>query len=272
MANDCIGQGISFLYQFDLGNKHIINPGQNIISVTSTATGDFDKANLVTDSTRHRWRSAEILTTQEIVIKAELKSQIDTFAIIGHNLTEEAVIRLEANIDNNFLAPPFSQLIPWRKNYIVWLTELDDEYEYYKISILDPTNPCGYIEIGRIIGGRAFTLSGGEDVSDSFSISKQDASDKMRTEGFSTASNQRVKYRQLRAPLSKLDSKDGSNDNWQGLRDMFDYVGITVPILTILDRDQPDLFTAWGKFDDIPTESYLTNQYVNESLKFSEEF
>ena len=272
MASNCLGNGISFLYQFDLGNKNINNPGQNIISISSTATGDFDKANLLTDSTRQRWRSAEILTMQEIIIKAEIKSQIDTFAILGHNLTEEALIRIEANIDNNFVAPPESHIIPWKKENLLWLSEFTGEYEYYRITILDPTNLCGYIELGRIIGGRAFTFSLGEDITDTFTVGKTDYSDKMRTEGFSTASNQRVKARSLRASFSKLDSKESNNTNWQGLRDLFDYVGITVPLLLIADRESPDLFAAWGKFQSIPDENFMVNLYVNESFRFNEEF
>lgn len=265
--------GISFLYSFDLGNKHVDDPLQNIISVTSTAAGDFSPANLTSESTRERWRSASVLTIQEIIIKAELASNIDTFALIGHNLTEDAVIQLQANISNNFLAPPVTINIPWRKGVISWLNELGDTYEYYKISILDPTNPCGYVEIGKIVGGRAFTLTNNEDIKDTFSIGKKDMADQMKTEGFFRQSNQRVKVRTLSASFAKLETKLGlSNENFLGLRDMFDNVGTTIPLLTVLDRGNPDLFTAWGQFDAIPTESFSINEFVNSSFKFDEVF
>src|SRR4051812_11265271 len=101
-----MSQGVSFLYKFDLGNRNISQPGANILSVTSTATGDFDKANLTTESLRQVWRSASILTWQEIVIEAELSSNVDTFAILGHNFSPDAVIQIQANISNSFTAPP----------------------------------------------------------------------------------------------------------------------------------------------------------------------
>lgn len=266
-------QGISFLYEFDLGNKHVDDPAQNILSVTSTAAGDFSPAHLTSESTRERWRSSEILTIQEIVIKAEQASNIDTFAILGHNLTEEAVIQLQANISNNFAAPPVTINIPWRKENIVWLNELGGEYEYYKISILDPTNPCGYVELGRIIGGRAFIVTNNEDIRDAFTIGKQDMADQMKSEGFFRQSNQRVKIRTLSASFSKLETKLGlSNENFLGLREMFDYVGQTVPLLTVIDRGNPDLFTAWGQFSAIPSESYTTNEFMTSSFKFLEVF
>jgi len=266
-------QGISFLYEFDLGNKHVDDPAQNILSVTSTAPGDFDPANMTSEATRERWRSSGVLVTQEIVWKAEQASNIDTFAILGHNFSEDAVIQLQANISNNFAAPPVTINIPWRKENIVWLNELGGEYEYYKISILDPTNPCGYIEIGRVIGGRAFTITNNEDIKDAFNIGKKDMADQMKTEGFFRQSNQRIKVRTLSASFAKLETKLGlSNENFLGLREMFDYVGETVPLLTILDRNNPDLFTAWGQFDSIPSESFTTNEFMTSSFKFSEVF
>ena len=265
--------GISFLYEFDLGNKHIDDPAQNILSVTSTKEGDFLPEYLTSDSTRERWRSDGVLAIQEIIMKAEIKSNIDTFAILGHNLTEEATILLQANISNNFAAPPVNINIPWRKENIVWLSELGDEYEYYKISILDPINPCGFIEIGKIFGGRAFTLTNNEDITDNFTIAKKDMADQMKTEGYFRQSNQRIKYRTLSGSFAKLETKDGStNENYLGLRDMFDYVGTSVPLLTIADRDNPDLFTAWGQFTAIPTESHTTNGFMTSSFKFDEVF
>ena len=261
------------MYSFDLGGKHVDDPEQNILFVTSTAPGDFRAGNMTSESTRERWRSAEILTVQEIIFKAEQPSDIDTFAILGHNLSEDAIIQLQANISNNFVAPPVTINIPWRKENIVHLTNLGDTFEYYKIKILDPTNPCGFIEIGRVIGGRAFIISNNEDISDTFSIGKEDMADSMKTEGFFRQSNQRVKVRTLSASFAKLETKDGlDNANFLGLRAMFEVVGESVPLLTILDRNNPDLFTAWGQFDKIPTESFSTNEFSTQSIKFKEVF
>lgn len=268
----CTGNGISFLYEFDLGNKQVLTPGANILSVTSTADGDFDKANLCTDSTRHKWRSNDVLTWQEIIIQADTISDLDTFAILGHNFTEEAVVQLQANISNNFLAPPVTITIPWQKYNMAWLTNLGDQYEFYKLRILDPTNPCGYVEIGRIVGGRAFTMQNGEGMSDDFSISSKDFAEQMKTEGFFRHSNERVKAKTLGASTSKIDSKTPNDTNFVGLRNVFDAVGISIPLLVIADRTDPDLFLTWGQFRDIPTENYSTNRYVSMRFSFEEVF
>jgi hypothetical protein len=264
--------GISFLYEFDLGNRNVLNPGQNIISVTSTAPGDFDKSNLFTDSTLHRWRSVDVSGWQEIVIQADLVTDIDTFGILGHNLTEDAVIQLQANISNNFLAPPITVTIPWREDYILWLDALGDSYEFYKLRILDPTNPCGFIELGRIVGGQAFTMGDCEGISDDFSISSKDFAEQMKTQGYFRHSNERVKARTLGASTSKVDSKTGNNTNFQGLRELFDTVGISIPLLLIADRTDPELFMSWGQFRDIPTENFTTNRFVTMRMSFEEVF
>ena len=53
-------KGISFLYSFDLGGKHVDDPEQNILFVASTAPGDFRAGNMTSESPRERWRCAEV--------------------------------------------------------------------------------------------------------------------------------------------------------------------------------------------------------------------
>lgn len=269
MANT---QGVSFLHEFDLGNRNVNNPGVNIISVTSTAEGDFDKANLTTESLRHVWRSEDILSYQEIVIQAELKSKIDTFAILGHNLSDEAVIEIQANVDNNFVAPPFSISVPWSEDNIVSTNPFNDDYEFYKIRILDPTNACGFLEIGRIVGGRAFTLSNNEDITDDFEITLEDMADTMKTEGYFRVSNEKIKARNLSIKLNRLYTVPGMDANFQGLKRMFRKVGITRPILVILDRGDPSFCSMWAQIDKLPAENYSVNRFVSQSFRLSEVF
>lgn len=265
-------KGISFLYEFDLGNRHIDEPAKNILSFTSQAEGDFDISNITTESTRHRWRSASVLTAQEIVIKAERKSKLDTFAILGHNFSQNAIITLQANISNNFLAPPITQQLVWAEDNIVFANELPGEFEYYKISVLDPSNPCGYIEIGRIIGGQAVIMQNNEDITDSVSVGYTDMSEKMKTQGFFRQGNENVLVRDLSVRFQKLYTTIGMNENYKALRAMFKYVKTTRPFLTILDRSDPEWLNMWGQLNSIPSDSFGVNNYVSFGLKITEMF
>jgi hypothetical protein len=265
-------EGISFLYEFDLGNRNLEIPGANILSVTSQAAGDFDKANLTSEPLRQTWRSDSILTWQEIVIEAEVESEIDTFAILGHNFTEDAVVQLQANIANNFAAPPVTITIPYSKLNMVHTSSLGAAYKFYRIRVLDPTNPCGYVEIGRIVGGRSFIMRYNEDITDDFSIDYSDMSKSMKTEGFFRVSTENVKVRTLAAKFQRLNTSSPNNQNFLGLRDFYDYVGTTRSFLAVLDRGDPGFCSIWGQLRDIPSENYTINRYMSQSIKVEEQF
>lgn len=268
MAN----QGISFLHNFDLGNRNIGTPDINILSHSPTREGDFAPENIFTESLRHCYRTAEILTTQFLTIKADKKSQVDTFAILGHNFTENAIIRIEANISDYFDVVPYSVLVPWADGNIVLTTEFPEEYEYYKISVLDPANPCGFLQFGRVVAGRSVIMKNDEDITDSYSVSYKDASESMATQGFFRQSNENIIIRTLACSFSKLYTVVGKNDNYVSLRAMFRNVKTTRPFLTILDRKDPAKLSVWGQLGSIPNDSFTVNDFVSMSLSVTEVF
>lgn len=267
-----VTEGIKFLYQFSLGEYDITNPGDNVISVTSTAAGDHDKKNLTTTILRETWRSSGV-GLQEIVIQANDTSEaIDTFAILNHNFTDLATVTLQANTVNNFSSPPVSLTIPWNEKHMVLLQDLGTAYSYFKISILDPTNPCGYIEIGRIIGGTSFTFTQNEDITDDFSLQTEDLAYKMKSEGFFRASNERVKIDKLGIKFDKLQTRSPDNDNYLGLKAFTNFVGETLPFLTILDPEDPYFSVIWGQLNQMPMINYTVNRYSTMSLAIEEVF
>lgn len=267
--------GISFLYSFDLGNKLFENFGSNILRVTSTAIGDFDKGNITRESTREVWRSDNVLVQHEIVIKAELKTQIDTFAILGHNFSPGAIVRIQANIDDVWIAPPFNQVVAVDEevnNLVLANDGFGADYEYYRVTILDPSNPCGYLEVGRIVGGQAFTFENNEDITDSYSIGYTDESESMKSQGYFRASNENVTVRDFSANFSKLFSVTGQDDNFKGFRALRKSVKTTRPFLTILDRDNVRVLNIWGQFTSLPSESFGINQFASFPIKIEEVF
>lgn len=267
-----MAQGISFLHRFDLGNRQVQTPGSNILYVSSTAAGDFGKANLTTESLRQGWRSSGVDTWQEIIIEAEQASSINTFAILGHNLTPTAVVQIQANISNNFFAPPITLTTPWSDNNIVEIRPFGGSYKYYKVRILDPANPSGYIQVGRIVGGRAFTLGYAEDITDDFEIGYTDMADTSRTEGFFRVSNEKIKVRSLSAKFQKLQTIAPENSNYLGLRDLFNHVGVTRPFLVIADRTDPSFCSIWGQFDKLPSDAFSISRRVSFSFNLTEVF
>lgn len=269
------GKGISFLYEFDLGNRIVNNFGSNILRVTSQAVGDFDKGNVTAESTREVWRSSDVLAIQEIVIQAELETEIDTFAILGHNFTAGALIKVQANIADNWVAPPFEQILTVDSeipNIILANNGFGAAYEFYRVTILDPSNPCGYVEVGRIIGGRAFTFINNEDITDTYQVGYKDLSESMRTQGYFRASNENVIVRSFSANFSKLFSTTGNDTNFVNFRKMRRSVKTTRPFLTVLNRDSVRDFNVWGQFTSLPDDSFGVNQFASMSVKIDEVF
>lgn len=266
--------GIKFLYSFSIGEQNPTFPGLNIISVTSTAAGDHDKKNLTTTPLRETWRSASILTTQEIIIEAnDLTTVPDVFAILNHNLTNLAVVQIQGSLaDPTFAAPAFTLSMPYNKKHMALVQDFGVAYRYYKIKITDPTNPCGFIEIGKIVGGKSFTLTKNEDITDSISISNNDLSYKMKSEGFFRAANKRVKVQKLSVKFQNLRTFVNENENYLGLLEFIDEVGETLPFLTIVDPSEPYFKIVWGLIDSLPGETYDINRYVDLSVNIQEVF
>lgn len=265
-------QGIKFLYEFSVGAYDTVTPGANVISVTSTAAGDHNKKNLTTTPLRETWRSTDA-STQEIVLQANDTDVIpNVFALLNHNLSENAIVHLYGNNSNSWATPTFSTTILWNKKHMCYVADIGTAFQYYKVKIQDAGNPCGYIEVGKIVAGLSFTLSVNEDMADDFGIKTEDLAYRMQTEGFFRASNERVKIQTMTLQFPKLQTVPGSDTNYQGLLELADEVGETFPFLTIVDPSDPYFRVLWGQFSKIPTESYTTNRYVSLSCEIEEVF
>lgn len=267
-------QGIKFLYQFSVGEMNAGNPGVNVISVTSTAVGDHDKKNLTSQPLRETWRSTDT-TTQEIVLQANDTTVIpDVFAIMGHNFSSNAIVTLMGNNSNSWGSPAFQVTLAYNKKIMAYVGSLGAAFQYYKVKIQDAGNPCGYIEIGRILAGKSFTFTSNEDIDDNFSISTQDLAYQMKSEGFFRASNERVKIASTTLNFPQLNSSpaNGPTDNYEGLLSLADFVGTTLPFLTIVDPSDPYFKIFWGQFNKLPSESYSVSRYVTLKCDIDETY
>jgi hypothetical protein len=262
--------GIKFVYTFCLGEYNFDNPGSNVVSVTSQAAGDHDKKNLTTTPLRETWRSTGVSTWQEIVIQAnDLTVRPDTFAILNHNLSSQAIVQLQGSMTTSFTGASTVTFV-WSKKHMVLMQDLGAAYNYYRFRILDTTNACGFIEIGRILAGLSFTFTNNEDITDDISIQPKDLAYKIPTEGFFRAFNQRVKIDTLQVKFSKLSTTVGSDTNYQGLLAMLEVVGETFPFLTILDPSDQAFQIMWGCIENLPGRMYTVNRYTDMSLTITE--
>lgn len=263
--------GIKFLYTFCVGEYDLNNPGSNIISITSERQG-FERVNLTTTPLRETWRSVDVATWQEIIIETnDLTITPDTFSLLNHNLTELAIVQLQGSMTSDFTTPAFTLSFTWTKKHMTLLQDVGTNYPYYRIRILDPTNECGYVELGRIIAGESFTVTKNEDVTDNITIQPDDLAYKTKTEGFFRAFNQRVKVDKLQIRFKDLRTyASEDNTNYVGLLDMMDVVGETYPLLVIPDPFDLSFSQIWGVIDTLPPRNYGVNRFVDMNFTIQE--
>ena len=115
-------------------------------------------------------------------------------------------------------------------------------------------------------------MQNNEDITDSYSVSKKDMSESMKSYGYFRVSNESVIIRTLNVNFQQLKTQFGENDNYSGLQDLFDTVRTTRPFLTVLDRSNPSILNIWGQLKDMPNESYGINKFVNFSAAIEEVF
>ncbi len=265
--------GIKFLYGFLVGEPDLNNPGSNVFSVTSTATGDHDKKNLCTPPLRETWRSTSVASWQEIIIQANDTSlRPDVFAILNHNFTSIVTVQLQGSMSSDFSAPAITVPILYNKKHMVLQQDLGTTYNYYRFRILDPTNACGYLEIGRIIAGKSFTFGDNEDITDEITITQEDLAYSMKTEGFFRAFSERVKVDKMSINFQKLKTDIGNDTNYQNLITMFEEVGTSYPFLTLVDPGDVAFEVMWGQIEQLPSRSYKINRYVDMTFNIQEIF
>jgi hypothetical protein len=133
-------------------------------------------------------RSVDTLpASTKFTIAFESAKSIELIALIAHNFSGEAVVRITANSTNNFTSPAFDSgwlpvwpygflpqdLLEWEDDNF-WLGTISEEavagyktpfshilsssvsYQYWQIEISDPDNLDGYVHLGRVFIGPVF--------------------------------------------------------------------------------------------------------------------
>lgn len=255
------------------GNNAWGNPkgtGLNWLA-SSTMAGDFDASNLNTDIVEQVWRSNG--TTSATLFNDSEKNQgaaIDTFAIYNHNFTSSAVITLEASNTSDFasvLEVIGLQVTPINMFYIAPTFPMQ-QYGFRRIVISDPTNPDGYLQAGTIIFGTSEIFTK-EDIVDKITRRNKHFADKVTTEGFTNASNDRALKRIVSIAVESLAYSEGDINI---LFTVFDEVRTSLKALWIPSPKDPKRFAVFGKLADMPEEQHSVmgpNEADTVSISFT---
>jgi len=116
----------------------------------SSEQGNFPAENLQDIHLINTWRTNSP-EEQYIKIDAGAGNTITPkcVAIAKHNLTSGATIKLQANSSDSWGSPPLDETISHAVDIMTKIFANLTGYRYVRYYFHDPTNPDGYIEIGR---------------------------------------------------------------------------------------------------------------------------
>lgn len=221
----------------------------------ASAAGSFSINNLNTDLVEQVVRTTSTSVTMQNDTQVTQGIYMDTMAILNHNLTLSAVVTVIASNDPGFSTVLYSFIMP---------NELENMYyiaptipllsaRYFRFVISDTSNPDGYISMGTIVFGSSVIFSG-ECVVDQVTKKKVHFKDGIKTEGFTTVSNDRALKTSVSFSFKYLDF---NKNNYKSLTTIINLVRTSLKALWIIDPRFPSRFAPFGKLTEIPIESHL---------------
>lgn len=248
-------------------------------TASSTAPGMFSANNLNTDIVQQYWRSADgAISAVTLTCDTQVVQGIftDTLGILGHNLTTSATVLWEASNAPDFSTIGFAQnlFVQPADDRIIWVSPTlpTEPFRYWRFTITDSSNPDGFLRIGTIVFGSASILTF-NDMTDQVTRAQRHWSDKLYTEGFFNAQNDRALTRSIGVKFENLEYNSG---NYQRLLAAFDFVRTDLKALWIPTPRFPYRFAVFAKLTEIPSEEhnvkgedadYITmNASMDESL------
>jgi hypothetical protein len=218
-----------------------------------TAVGDFSVNNLNTDLVEEIYRS--LSTTVIIQCDTEVPQGIftDTLGILGHNLTRSAQVTMQGSNDPTFVIVGLTEILDVELENMYWISQYlpQTSYRYWRFTFSDPTN-ANNLQIGTIVFGPAIIFNG-ECFIDEVVRKKIHFADRVRTEGYTSVSNDRALKRAVSLAFRRLDF---NRDNYTSLSGVIDSARTSLKCLWIPTPEYPSRFAVFGKLAEIPVENH----------------
>lgn len=134
---------------------HANRVDQASISASSEASGL--PATNVTQIWKSRVWRATGCSSEWLKFDFGAAAAVRAFALVGHNLTAAATIKIQANATDVWTAPSIDVTLTYHADNLVYLWTADQSYRFWRLSIIDAGNPDGYVQVGRIFLGQTAT-------------------------------------------------------------------------------------------------------------------
>lgn len=266
--------------------------------------GDFSILNAKSDIVEQVYRTSNIATCyiqmdcgvpdDNLIGVVEQKAiVVDTFALLNHNLTQNAVIKLYGYGNEGTMPPSTpaqflasspeliftaSPNVDLLETNFIWVSPIQriQKYRHYLIVITDSANPDGYIQIGRILGGEATIFTTDENFTANFTYQEVSYKDTSEVNGFTSVSNARSLKKKMTAEFINLNAipTGSSGLNYRNFKRYARYCRDTLKALVIPDSRIPYMFHLYAKMIEVPSEKFnfldMDALYVSMTVDWDE--
>ncbi len=119
---------------------------------------NYALTNILDSRLTRTFRTVAGITTVNIVFDAGSAINVTSICIANHNITSGATIKLQGNATDSWGSPSVDETVTWNAG-IIKKDISQETYRYWRISIVDGSNPDTYIEIGRAWIGDLFNTA-----------------------------------------------------------------------------------------------------------------
>lgn len=244
-------------------------------TASSTHAGDFGIANVNTDLVEQVWRSVAGVKSGIVLVCDTQVPQgvlVDTIALLGHNMTTSAIVDVVGANNTSFSGDVinFRMTIAKENAFHISQTLPSASYRYWRFTIDDSTNAANFIQIGTIVFGESVIVHN-ENFADPIKLKRTHYSDKIETEGFTSAQNDRGVKKAIGLDFKSIDS---NGVNFSRLLTVFDEIRTNLKALWIPTPRYPSRYASFAKLTNLPDETYVDNgenaAYVDFSIEIDE--
>lgn len=195
---------------------------------------EFPASNLRKQVRSKVWRSTS--TTANVVFDLKTTEAIDSFAMVFRKneviaISDSAVVKLQANATDVWTSPSVDVTLTFDDDNSVFTHYFtsDQSYQFWRISIVDPGNPLGYVEISNVILSKAISLACPDN---GFKWSISDQSEVVKTQFGQRYYNIRPNIRDLNVTVPLVE-----DTVMESLADLYERVGTAEVVGVVIDPE-----------------------------------
>lgn len=247
------------------------------VVITATSEDDNFPVSNLTDFFRSRvFRTGSVATTQRIVLDLRTAEEIDTFSVLfnpiqgeGVKLSDSAVIKLQANATDSWASPALEVTLSIDEAYsvITHFFTSPESYRFWALEITDTANAYGYIEVAKLLLGKATQLGQNPEIG-----FRDRLTDQSKTSETAYGHRYADVYPTRRA--FEFDYQAMAEEDIETLQQIFLRVGKVTPIALALDPTESlfdkDRFFLYGYLNDQFESVNRFYSYFNTGLRLEE--